>query len=319
MDSKELRLIKEAYSNIYESYGEKEEKEEKGEKEKDCVPKSEKGEHNCAKKVCHEQFGEGTCIFGEHAEPDRNGFVSHYDVIFEHGIERGVPTSEMEILVSESHGGHGGKKKKTMVAHYEAEGEQLDEMVPALQEPVEKVLRKTSEFMKKNPVGRAIGNVIAPVGSGRGTARSVQGAKHMRDAGVGPSERPTGLNNSADLFDIVKGHLMSEGYADNEEAALAIMANMSEEWRQSIVEGIFDFLPKSTTVVPGKYGKNTVLARKSGVEGVADKSKPGSFTPQKGGWDSMDANRYADERIKQGSESGEVNLANRRVTPNRVK
>ena len=41
---------------------------------------------------------------------------------------------------------------------------------------------------------------------------------------------------SSDLFDIVKGHLMSEGYADTEEAALAIMTNMSEEWRQSIVE-----------------------------------------------------------------------------------
>ena len=38
-----------------------------------------------------------------------------------------------------------------------------------------------------------------------------------------------------DLFDIVKGHLMSEGYADTEEAALAIMANMSEEWRQNIL------------------------------------------------------------------------------------
>ena len=42
---------------------------------------------------------------------------------------------------------------------------------------------------------------------------------------------------SSDLFDIVKGHLMSEGYADTEEAALAIMANMSEEWRTEIVEG----------------------------------------------------------------------------------
>ena len=41
-----------------------------------------------------------------------------------------------------------------------------------------------------------------------------------------------------DLFDIVKGHLMSEGYADTEEAALVIMANMSEEWKQSIVEGV---------------------------------------------------------------------------------
>ena len=42
--------------------------------------------------------------------------------------------------------------------------------------------------------------------------------------------------DDVDLFDIVKGYLMSEGYADTEEAALAIMANMSEEWRQSIVE-----------------------------------------------------------------------------------
>ena len=46
------------------------------------------------------------------------------------------------------------------------------------------------------------------------------------------------LKNSADLFDIVKGHLIDEGYADTEEAALAIMANMSEEWRESIVEAI---------------------------------------------------------------------------------
>jgi len=41
---------------------------------------------------------------------------------------------------------------------------------------------------------------------------------------------------SFDLFDVIKGHLLDEGYADNEDAALAIMANMSEEWKQSIVE-----------------------------------------------------------------------------------
>jgi hypothetical protein len=39
-----------------------------------------------------------------------------------------------------------------------------------------------------------------------------------------------------DVFDVIKGHLLDEGYADSEESALAIMANMSEEWRQSIVE-----------------------------------------------------------------------------------
>ena len=133
-----------------------------------------------------------------------------------------------------------------------------------------------------------------------------------------PQQKPKPLEEDADLFDYLLEYLVAEGYADTNKAALVIMANMSEEWRESIVEGIFDFLPKSKTVVPGKYGKNTVLAKKGGVEGVADKST-GSFTPQKGGWDSMDANRYADERIKQGHPTGGVNVANRRVTPNRVK
>jgi hypothetical protein len=40
-----------------------------------------------------------------------------------------------------------------------------------------------------------------------------------------------GVNLAAgfDMFDVVKGYLIGEGYADTEEAALAIMINMSEE------------------------------------------------------------------------------------------
>ena len=37
-------------------------------------------------------------------------------------------------------------------------------------------------------------------------------------------------------YDIVFDYLISEGYADTEDSALVIMANMSEDWRQSIVE-----------------------------------------------------------------------------------
>jgi hypothetical protein len=39
-----------------------------------------------------------------------------------------------------------------------------------------------------------------------------------------------------DIYDIILSHLIAEGYADTNESALVIMANMSEEWRQSIVE-----------------------------------------------------------------------------------
>ena len=40
-----------------------------------------------------------------------------------------------------------------------------------------------------------------------------------------------------DVFDTILEYLVAEGYADTNKAALAIMANMSEEWKQSIIEG----------------------------------------------------------------------------------
>ena len=46
----------------------------------------------------------------------------------------------------------------------------------------------------------------------------------------------TALVQSFDPFDVVLGHLIDEGYADNEESALQIMTNMSEDWRESIIE-----------------------------------------------------------------------------------
>ena len=39
-----------------------------------------------------------------------------------------------------------------------------------------------------------------------------------------------------DLFDLIRGHLLDEGYAETPEAAEVIMANMSEEWMESIEE-----------------------------------------------------------------------------------
>jgi len=48
--------------------------------------------------------------------------------------------------------------------------------------------------------------------------------------------KPTIMKNSLDIFDIIKGHLLDEGYADTEESAMVIMTNMSEEWRDEIVE-----------------------------------------------------------------------------------
>jgi hypothetical protein len=40
---------------------------------------------------------------------------------------------------------------------------------------------------------------------------------------------------SADLYDLILSHLLDEGFASTQEAAVAIMSNMSEEWVDSIV------------------------------------------------------------------------------------
>ena len=43
-----------------------------------------------------------------------------------------------------------------------------------------------------------------------------------------------------DIYDVILSHLIDEGYASTEEAATAIMVNMSEDWRDSVVEAYKD-------------------------------------------------------------------------------
>jgi hypothetical protein len=42
------------------------------------------------------------------------------------------------------------------------------------------------------------------------------------------------------IYDVIFSHLLDEGYANTEESAIAIMANMSEGWMESIVEEVLD-------------------------------------------------------------------------------
>ena len=43
------------------------------------------------------------------------------------------------------------------------------------------------------------------------------------------------IPEQVDIYDIILSHLLDEGYAETPEAAEAIMVNMSEEWRNSII------------------------------------------------------------------------------------
>ena len=72
--------------------------------------------HDCAKHVTSEQWGFGECIPGQHTLVEGlegEGYVTHYDVMFEHGVEFNVPVEELKILVSESHMHKKAKKEET--------------------------------------------------------------------------------------------------------------------------------------------------------------------------------------------------------------
>ena len=53
-------------------------------------------------------------------------------------------------------------------------------------------------------------------------------SKHFSGRGV--------KKEQVDIYDIILSHLLDEGYAETQEQAEAIMVNMSEDWRESIME-----------------------------------------------------------------------------------
>lgn len=117
------------------------------------------------------------------------------------------------------------------------------------------------------------------------------------------------LREETDLFDTILEHLVAEGYADTNEAALVIMTNMSEEWRQSIVEtfwyGRSGFNPpvvQQRRLGPevGASGGLSVLAKKNGVEGMQQLMPPGQGKDKwhPGKWTPEGRKRYEDQKNK---------------------
>jgi len=81
-----------------------------------------------------------------------------------------------------------------------------------------------------------------------------------------------------DIYDIILSHLLDEGYAETPEAAERIMVNMSEEWRDSIVEaeGSYGQTPKARQAMSNlaqsraakpasEYGKRGEKTKKVGA------------------------------------------------------
>ena len=171
MESKEVKGLMQAYASIYEGYG----------KDKD---KKKKKMHDCATHGEHSEWGAGVMIKEMHTL-DEDGNITHYDVVFEHGIEKNVPVEELNITMSERH---------EHFINYDKNAEVLGE---------------------------------------------------------------------SDIFDAILEHLVAEGYADTNKAALAIMANMSESWKQSIMEGPLGMMKSAASQGKGQLIQNKPTSQSS--------------------------------------------------------
>jgi len=73
-----------------------------------------------------------------------------------------------------------------------------------------------------------------------------------------------GVFEEFDIFNYLLEYLVAEGYADTNKAAIAIMSNMSEEWRESIIESQY------ARENPEKYEREQAKAKSKKQKAMED-------------------------------------------------
>lgn len=104
-----------------------------------------------------------------------------------------------------------------------------------------------------------------------------------------------------DVFDVILEYLVAEGYADTNDNALVIMANMSEEWIETIIEAEVvaakGGVPGTMKVKPTKEGGFLGIGARTVNRPVAGSFRPSNVSSQ-------DAARYNNELDKKYSSDG---------------
>jgi hypothetical protein len=117
------------------------------------------------------------------------------------------------------------------------EVEQVDEAMSSYDRNRKRAAQRAearNEARRRGQTGNVPGVGYVSPRPERSTYRDESGVERHHTGARMPKKEDQ--KESFDLFDVILEHLVVEGYADTNKAALAIMANMSEEWRQSIVE-----------------------------------------------------------------------------------
>jgi hypothetical protein len=96
--------------------------------------------------------------------------------------------------------------------------------------------QKRENRYKRNNYDKPLLSYTQPPARGR---KKIKGEKREDKYGVDRQGNVAGkykkMKEETDIYDLILSHLLDEGYAETPEAAEAIMVNMSEEWRNSIL------------------------------------------------------------------------------------
>ena len=94
--------------------------------------------------------------------------------------------------------------------------------------------QSVNKLAKREKVTRASAHIAAKKVEGDVRKSSAYGPQRPKPGTTGAYR----ITDSFDVYDVILSHLLGEGYADTEQAAQVIMVNMSEHWREEIVEGM---------------------------------------------------------------------------------
>jgi len=103
-------------------------------------------------------------------------------------------------------------------------------------------------------------------------AKSIVG-KTARALASGASKVASRLGEEIDIYDVVLEYLIDEGYANTVESAESIMVNMSEDWRNKIIEASYSAKSARSGKDIGKPGKQFEKIAKEAGERYGSKER----------------------------------------------
>ena len=235
MNAQELRNLQEAYFNVYENEQSNEEVEiashyfcEMG--------LNEIGVEILIEELGVEEFAEFVYDISEEyylTEARAGGVIIKPVTTKGTPFKSGKPTGKsLERL----------RKKKEERKEAES-SERPSGMKAALQRQDAMVSASKQQPKKKGLLDRVAGAVLKGIERHKAATSGMGAATKVTAGKVGNAARAfaKGFTEETDLYNIILSHLIDEGYADTEEAAECIMGNMSEEWRDDIIEKKYSF------------------------------------------------------------------------------